>query len=197
MRIAASEVPHHLDLVIDFVNTLDPDEATDALATPDELAAWLSAHQLPDGGARLGEARLSDADRRSALSDADQRSAVRLREALRSLMLENNGVPADEAAARELELAARRGQLEVHFGPGGSVAIGAATTGVSGALAALLVPVADAMRDGSWQRVKACRAPDCQWAFYDRSRNRSGVWCEMAVCGNRTKVRAYRARTPR
>jgi predicted RNA-binding Zn ribbon-like protein len=59
------------------------------------------------------------------------------------------------------------------------------------------VPVAEAVRDDSWQRAKACRAADCHWAFYDRSRNRSGVWCEMAVCGNRTKVRAYRDRAPR
>jgi predicted RNA-binding Zn ribbon-like protein len=68
--------------------------------------------------------------------------------------------------------------------------------GVPGALARLLVPVAHALEDSSWRRVKACRAPDCMWAFYDRSRNRSGVWCEMAVCGNRTKVRAYRQRAP-
>ena len=65
-----------------------------------------------------------------------------------------------------------------------------------GFLATLLVPVAEASRDGSWQRVKACRAGDCLWAFYDRSRNRSGVWCNMAVCGNRAKVRTYRQRSP-
>jgi predicted RNA-binding Zn ribbon-like protein len=51
------------------------------------------------------------------------------------------------------------------------------------------------MSDGTWARVKACRAEDCRWAFYDFSRNRSGTWCDMAVCGNRAKVRAYRART--
>jgi predicted RNA-binding Zn ribbon-like protein len=53
------------------------------------------------------------------------------------------------------------------------------------------------MSDGSWQRVKACRADDCHWAFYDFSRNRSGTWCDMAVCGNREKVRSYRERAPR
>jgi predicted RNA-binding Zn ribbon-like protein len=51
-----------------------------------------------------------------------------------------------------------------------------------------------AMIDGTWVRLKACLDPDCGWAFYDRSRNRSGHWCEMAVCGSRHKVRAYRAR---
>jgi predicted RNA-binding Zn ribbon-like protein len=184
MTTAATEVPRNLELVIDFVNTLDPDEGTDALVTPDGLAAWLAERELLK-------------DPRGDLSELERQLAVRLREALRALMLENNGGPVDPNAVRELELAARRGELGVHFAPGVSVAIRAAADGISGALAALLVPVANATRDGSWQRVKACRAPDCQWSFFDRSRNRSGVWCEMAVCGNRTKVRAYRARTPR
>ena len=47
----------------------------------------------------------------------------------------------------------------------------------------------------AWSKsVKACQADDCHWAFYDSSRNRSGRWCDMAVCGNREKVRAYRSK---
>jgi predicted RNA-binding Zn ribbon-like protein len=49
-----------------------------------------------------------------------------------------------------------------------------------------------AMLDGSWPRLKVCRK--CEWAFYDNSKNRSGSWCSMQLCGNRTKTRAYRAR---
>ena len=41
--------------------------------------------------------------------------------------------------------------------------------------------------------LKVCPADDCQWAFYDQSRNRSAIWCDMEVCGNRHKV----ARVPR
>ena len=47
---------------------------------------------------------------------------------------------------------------------------------------------------GRLDRVKICPADDCQWAFYDRSRNHSRTWCSMAVCGNRSKTRAFRAR---
>jgi predicted RNA-binding Zn ribbon-like protein len=83
----------------------------------------------------------------------------------------------------------------VRFGEDGAAHLHADGAGFERALARLLVPVAAASADGSWQRVKACRADDCQWAFYDRSRNRSGVWCDMAVCGNRTKVRSFRERT--
>jgi len=58
----------------------------------------------------------------------------------------------------------------------------------------LLAAVADSQAAGSWERIKACAAEDCQWAFYDHSRNRSRAWCTMEVCGNRAKTRAYRAR---
>ena len=32
------------------------------------------------------------------------------------------------------------------------------------------------------------------WAFYDRSKNRSGRWCSMDSCGNVEKARAFRER---
>ena len=168
--------------MIDFVNTLDTEAGTDALSSPAGLAAWLT------------ERRLLQASSGPSLSEADRAGAIRLREALRALMLENNGGEAVEDAHAELERAARRGDLCVHFADDCSVELAADRQRPEGALAQMLVPVADAIADGSWHRVKACRAPDCQWAFYDRSRNRSGVWCDMAVCGNRTKVRAYRER---
>ena len=49
-----------------------------------------------------------------------------------------------------------------------------------------------AMLDGSWLRLKVCR--NCEWSFYDNSKNRSGSWCSMQLCGNRLKTRAYRTR---
>lgn len=39
------------------------------------------------------------------------------------------------------------------------------------------------------ERLKIC--PNCSWLFIDRSRNRSRTWCDMAVCGNRTKARRH------
>ncbi|MBK5306005.1 MAG: CGNR zinc finger domain-containing protein [Frankiaceae bacterium] len=47
---------------------------------------------------------------------------------------------------------------------------------------------------GEWSRVKACALESCRWVFFDESRNRSGRWCSMQVCGNRAKTAAYRAR---
>src|SRR6476646_87318 len=178
------ETPNELDLAIDFVNTLDIETDSDALDTVDGFTDWFTEREL-----------LSP--RAARPKEADRRQAVELREALRSLMLANNGGPRDDRASETLELAARRGELGVHFAPGGAVSLAPSEHGVAGALAHVLVPVARADGDGSWQRVKVCRKHTCQWAFYDRSRNRAGVWCSMAVCGNRTKVRAYRVRAPR
>jgi predicted RNA-binding Zn ribbon-like protein len=181
--VSASPVSNGLDLVIDFVNTLDVDAGQDELQAPGGLDSWLAARAL------LGS-------QASPATGAEHRHALDLREALRDLMLANNGCPVEGAAVAELERAARRGELGVHFDAAGSVSLLPGAAGVDGALAQLLVPVAQAIGDGTWQRAKACRAASCTWAFYDRSRNRSGVWCEMAVCGNRTKVRAYRERKP-
>jgi len=174
--------PNGLALVIDFVNTLDIEEETDALADTREATAWLKQRGL----LARGHADIGAQDRERLIS---------VREAIRQKLLANNGAEPNDDAARVLERAARAGALGVRF-HGDSASLAAGTAGFPGALANLLVPVARAMSDGTWRRMKACRADDCEWAFYDRSRNRSGVWCDMAVCGNREKVRTYRRRGP-
>jgi predicted RNA-binding Zn ribbon-like protein len=176
-----SKLPHELDLVIEFVNSRELDLDLDEFAQPAGLAAWLI------------ERRLMDRDD-PPLREPQRRQAVSLREALRTLMHEHNGFESVAAASAELDRVAASGQLSVHFDADGSARLAPRASGFAGVLAKLLVPVAASQADGSWQRVKACRADDCQWAFYDSSRNRSGVWCDMAVCGNRTKVRTYRSR---
>jgi predicted RNA-binding Zn ribbon-like protein len=57
-----------------------------------------------------------------------------------------------------------------------------------------LLIAAEAATLGTWTRLKACSADDCQWAFYDRSPARTGCWCRMQICGARSKSRAYRRR---
>ena len=60
---------------------------------------------------------------------------------------------------------------------------------VDGAVATLLGILHEAQLTGEWSRLKGCRS--CGYAFYDRSRNRSAAWCDMSICGNRLKNRAY------
>jgi predicted RNA-binding Zn ribbon-like protein len=42
--------------------------------------------------------------------------------------------------------------------------------------------------------VRACAADDCRWWFIDDTKNHSRRWCEMKTCGNREKLRRFRAR---
>jgi len=172
--------PGELELVRSFVNTRDLDERTDQLAAPSDLHDWLVGHDLLDP--------------RDPVGSADLRRARRLREALRALLLANSGVDADPAAGAELDAAARRARLSARFGPDGTAGLEPAAAGVDAALGRLLAIVSRGMADGTWRRLKACRSEDCLWAFYDATKNRSGVWCEMGVCGNRAKARSYRAR---
>ena len=51
----------------------------------------------------------------------------------------------------------------------------------------------EAVADGTWRRLKICADHECDWAYYDASKNRARNWCEYG-CGNRAKVRAYRQR---
>jgi len=48
--------------------------------------------------------------------------------------------------------------------------------------------------DGTWRRIKRCHNPRCATAFYDRSKNNSGVWHDVKTCGNAANLRASRAR---
>jgi predicted RNA-binding Zn ribbon-like protein len=44
------------------------------------------------------------------------------------------------------------------------------------------------------QRIRECAADDCRLVFYDESRTNNRRWCSMQRCGNRAKVRAFRAK---
>jgi len=68
---------------------------------------------------------------------------------------------------------------------------------VADGLFRLLLIMRVAQEDGTWSRLRVCANDECRWAFYDRSRNQQGNWCDMAVCGNRLKNRQLRARKRR
>jgi predicted RNA-binding Zn ribbon-like protein len=112
-----------------------------------------------------------------------------LREALRALVLANNGAAVDQPALELVNGAAER--LSLRVGPDAGLHVG----GGRDALDRVVSIALGAMLDGSWPRLKACR--NCCWSFYDYSPNRSATWCSMQLCGNRTKTRAYRRRRSR
>lgn len=173
------EAPGRLELVRQFVNTVDVEDGEERLAGPPDLARWLRDNGLLERGAQVGE--------------ADVARALAVREALRAQLAANNGQDADPGAVTTLHEAARRAGIALRFEPGGST-LEPEAGGVDGALGRLLTIVHAAEHDGTWARLKACPWHTCRWAFYDNTKNRSGVWCTMEVCGNRAKARAYRER---
>jgi predicted RNA-binding Zn ribbon-like protein len=172
--------PGDLELVREYVNTLDKETGEDQLSTPRALGKWLAANGLLSRGTSL------DAE--------DLRRAVELRESLRGLLLANNGAKVRRGDIETLDRAAASAELTVRFHDDGGAELEPCRSGLDAAIGRLAAIVFEARVDGRWARLKACPADDCGWAFYDHSRNRSGTWCTMAVCGNRSKVRAYRRR---
>jgi predicted RNA-binding Zn ribbon-like protein len=162
--------PGRLELVRRFANTLDVEHGREALHSPTQLQRLLVELGLLDRNVRV--------------TRRDLERAHALRDSLRELALANNGIPADASLEAE---------LVVRVDDGGGV-LEPRTRDVDGAFGELVGIVYTAMADGTWPRLKACRRDVCHWLFYDRSRNRSAVWCQMSVCGNRTKTQAYRAR---
>jgi predicted RNA-binding Zn ribbon-like protein len=168
------------ELVRDFVNTRELLAETELFGSPEELGAWLSSNGIapedvrPDAG--------------------DLGRAVELREALRRILLLNTGVDVDTAAEFSvLDAVASRARVGLHFSGHESELLPGAE-GTAAALGRIVIAVHGAMADGSWDRLKACRASDCEWAFIDTAKNHSRQWCSMGSCGNREKARAFRQR---
>jgi predicted RNA-binding Zn ribbon-like protein len=173
--------PDKLDYIRVFVNTFDVETGEEKLPDAGALAAWFSEHEL-----------LTDDE---PLSEADVRQAHSMREALRKLLLAHNGAPLDPEAVDAVNGAAKSAELVVRFDEHGDASLVPVRPGIDSALGRLIAIVYAAMADGTWERLKACREDTCEWAFYDWSKNRSGAWCDMAVCGNRAKARAHRRRS--
>lgn len=167
------------DLLVDFVNTHDLEEETDAIVDPELLSAWIAE--------KTGE-YVAPPDR-EGLS-----RVLALRESLRALLRTNNGEEVEAAELAPLREAAERSRYRTALSADGQLDLAPARSDLSGFEARLLLAVERLQSHGAWPRLKACTDDECQWAFYDATRNHSRTWCSMEVCGNREKTRRYRAR---
>ena len=172
--------PGALDALRRFVNTVDFEPGgVDRFGDPGAATGWLQEHGL-----------LEESDR---LDEGGRELVAGLREAFRLELLAHNGHADPESAWAALCGYADRAALGVRCSanPGDIelVATGRGAQVVAGRLFALMY---DAIRTGQWQRLKACHKETCLWAFYDHSKNGSGTWCDMAVCGNRAKAQRRR-----
>jgi predicted RNA-binding Zn ribbon-like protein len=51
---------------------------------------------------------------------------------------------------------------------------------------------ADVLTSATVSKLRACADAGCRWLFLDTSKNHMRRWCDMKVCGNRTKARRFR-----
>ena len=167
-----------LGLVQEFVNTVDLQDGPELLTDQNSVRNWLVAHGLMPADAPVG------AD--------DHRHALAVREAMRSVIGGNSGLPVYPVDLATLNEAASASRLRMRFGRGGKARLEPEATGAVGALGRLVVTLYAAMQDADWERLKLCGSDTCRWVFYDRSKNHSSRWCTMASCGNRAKARRFR-----
>ena len=174
--------PGDLELVQTFLNSRwDLTSSNEEeLASPSAVSTWFLEHGL--------------FDRRRALTESDRRRVLEVREGLRAMLFVNNGASEEPGLMARLNRALRAPRIYIQFAGADTPEFKPRPRDLDGALALIATIVALSQLDGSWSRMKACRARDCGWSFYDHSRNQASSWCAMSVCGSRAKVRAYRKR---
>jgi predicted RNA-binding Zn ribbon-like protein len=163
------------DLLLAFSRTRqDPD----AWATPERLERWLADHGVWD--------------RPAPVTPEDIRRVVHVRSAIASLFQENLGGPPDPRTRPTLEAVTSTAPLQIVVADDGGMHLEPRGKGVDRALATIVAAVYQCQGSGSFERLKLCKS--CGYAFYDTSKNRSRVWCDMSTCGSQEKARAYRKR---
>ncbi|WP_053057871.1 CGNR zinc finger domain-containing protein [Rubrobacter aplysinae] len=181
------QAPETLDRVQRFVNTRNRMRGYDHLESSKEARRWLE------------ESGYSPVD---SVGDTELARLRELREGLRDILLSHNlgtSLEVTKASSRLNDLVSTTG-LGVSFDSAGRPLLCSPFTGTEKAVEDMLIAAIRAGYEGTWQRLKACANKECQWIFYDASKNRSGSWCVMEICGSRVKMRSYRERhsgTPR
>ncbi|MEV8390134.1 MULTISPECIES: CGNR zinc finger domain-containing protein [unclassified Streptomyces] len=197
-RYRVRQAPAGLALVQELINTRAIKEyAPDLLADHGAAERWLT-------GAAGEWARIHDLDSPDcALSPSDPRALRDLRESFERLIATapasgtDPGVgttprPGSDTTPRPVS---ERG-VAVRLAPDeqGQVRLLPVGRGRGWLESALWSETLLAQRAGTWPRLKICRNSECGSAFYDTSRNNSGVWHDVRICGNAANLRASRQR---
>lgn len=185
---------------LDFLNSLatPADVQVEWLGSGEDFLLWLEQAKL------VPQEVLSELRRAAGPGELDAIAAQArgLREWFRTFVLNHKGKSLPGSVLAELEpinrLLARDerfSQIEAN-GENGKITLGPYRRWRSPE--ALLLPIAEAMANvvsaEDFSYVKSCEGHACTMVFVDKTKSRARRWCSMAVCGNRAKQAAHRAR---
>ncbi|BBQ00910.1 hypothetical protein BSFA1_60380 (plasmid) [Burkholderia sp. SFA1] len=186
---------------LDFLNSIATpvDEPVDWIGDGEGLLSWLEQAGLVPVDV-LAHMRANAAP---AELDEIAAKARDLREWFRAFVQKRKGQP---LSAKDLgELAPLNGVLQRDEQHGVIVADVNAPGGLAFGMQrrwtsaeSLLMPIVETLAklvcEEDFTYVKACEGPTCTLLFADHTRGHARRWCSMAICGNRAKVAAHRAR---
>ena len=202
-RYGLVPAPGALGLVQDLLNTAQAGHEPDLLADVASARAWLreATAEWSAATGRPGPEVVLDAGDlqelrvfRDDLREVTGRTGLH-EETGRTGLHEVTG-RADGAApgAGPAAPVLHTGAAVLELGSDGSVRLRPEQTGQQELLALVLAALYEGQHAGTSHRLKNCRNSRCRVAFYDRSRNASGVWHSVRVCGNAINLRAHRER---
>ena len=168
--------PGDLELVRRFCNSFVRESGAERFATGAGFDRWLRSE-----GRAATEPTVAELARVIAFRDAVH--AITVANSQRELAIGAWADIADLIADVTFSLRARGDGLDL-------VAKSRSATAVF--LGELALICRRAQDDGSLRRLKSC--VHCEWTIYDASKNQSGRWCSMNVCGGRHNARTYRQR---
>jgi len=183
-RHGVREAPAGLALVQDLLNTrATMSYGPDLLALPDDAQRWLSE-------------ALTTWSRTSGLpapvlllSSTDMRSLRRLRTTFENVVLAGGRHQEPDGTLPPADV-----PVSLVPDSDGWVRIVPTGRGTRWLASALWAEALLAQQAGLWPRLKLCHNVDCRAAFFDTSRNNSGVWHDVSTCGNTANLRAFRER---
>jgi hypothetical protein len=175
-RYGVKQAPTDLALVQELLNTAAGSKAR----LPDLL------EQTAAAGEWLRELLGTEADETTGNQASDPTPAE-----LRKLRELRSNIAASLSGAEPAHV---RADLRLELQPSGEVEATLSARPVPRLLSAVLLQAFLTQRSGEWQRLKICANPNCNVSFYDRSKNRSGVWHDVHTCGNAINLRASRSR---
>jgi predicted RNA-binding Zn ribbon-like protein len=182
-RYGLTPAPDRLGLVHDFLCTT----ACGKPREPDLLGDIDLAKQWLDDACSTWNALMPSSLEVPTIDERGMRALREFRENLMTVVLSR-----DVDTTSQLPLDSQ--SLDIQLGHDGTVRLVPYGNDWRAMHARLLVEIYTAQVSGTWSRLKVCRNDRCRGAFFDRSKNNSGVWHDVRTCGNVANLRASRAR---